>query len=230
MVTRSNAMTGPAWISMALDRALEQALEISEADKQAMTTQQYNLSLDLGTKVSDPTKVTDSAHELERRLGSGESQQAFLRDRRLAIESALEKSRHDVAGTVDTKFENGKVRYMVVDSGDASVQRQKSDSEYKAWSLKVDLTTSAGAPVSNLGRNAAGEITDSALVACKSELEQMVSKLAGLTANQYSRIPKVIEDLKKASDAVRKKVVADLAATAGHNEELLEKLKSDLKV
>ena len=230
MVLRSNAMTGPAWISMALDRALEEAIGISAEEKQKMTTQQYSLSLDLGKKIGDASEVTAMAHELEGRLGSGESQQAFIRDRKLSVESALGKSRQDVAGTIDTEFKDGKVNYNVVDEGDRYKQMAKADAEHKSWSLKVGLQTSAGAPISNRGRDSTGKLVDNALVACAEEFELLNQKLAGLTANQYSSIPQVIEDLKNASERVRQQVVADLAANKGTNAEFLRKLKEDLKI
>ncbi len=226
-VLRSTAMTQPAWISPVVDREIERAIGITAAQKAGMTPQQYNLSLDLG-KISGVKRVATDAGELESRLGGPAKNQAYLRDRRLAVESALEKSRREVAGTIEPDYDRdkGKVIYRVVTVADS----KKSDAEYMAWSKKVDLTTSAGAPISNLGRDTSGKILKEALQTCATEVELMASKLAGLTANQFNRIPKVIEDLQKSDDEVKKAIVAMVQANDGHNKDFLKQLKSALNV
>lgn len=229
-VARSTAMTQAAWIGPMVDRVIEKAIGMTAEAKKDMTAQQYNLSLDLGRKNVPIDEVADSAKELEDRLGGPDKNQAYLRDRRLAVESALEKSRREVAGTVDSNYVDGKVQYRVVNLVDKGALQAKSDSEYTSWSKKVDLSTSAGAPISNLGRDSDGVILEHALETCKKEMDIFVAKLAGMTANQFNRIPKIIEDLQKSDDKVKRAIVDMVQNTKGANKQFVEQLKGALKV
>lgn len=229
-VARSTAMNTEAWVGPAADRYIEQAIGMTADQKKDMTVQQYNLSLDAAKVCEKLEDIGDFAQEVEARLGEEGKGQAFLRDRRIAVENALVKSRRDVAGTIVAQPEQGRIKYSIVSSGSKDELEAKSEGEYKGWSKKVDLSTSAGAPISNLGRDSSGKIIDQALEVCKAEMDVFVGKLAGLTAQHFTRIPKVIEDLQNASEAVKKEIIAQIRANTGHNKDFVKQLAAALNV
>lgn len=225
-VARSTAMTQPAWIGPYVDRVLEQAIGMTQAQKADMTPQQYSLSLDTGEVIDDLTKLTDEVKKLEANLGGGKNQ-AFLRDRRLGIESAMEKFRHEVAGTLSPNYENGQVTYSLVSGDDRKKLLSASDNEYPRFA-KGELMSAAYAPLSNLGRNNDGNLTVAA--ASGKDYDLFLDNLASLTANHFGRITKIVEDLKRGEDTFQKRLLDDFQARLGDRDKgTLELLKKSLE-
>ena len=226
-VARSSAQKYDPWVSETLDRKIQEIMKISDKDKQAMTSQQWTASLDSGKIVKKADDVGRANTELEKKLGGNESAQSFLRDRDQANDVALGRGRKDVAGTMDSEFKNGRMNYSLF-KGAEKEQKDKSQNEFNTWSEKISARAMPNAGISNLGRNSDGKIAVNAFETCADEFKILLSRLGTMTANQFSQITPMVQDLSVADPHFKMQLLSALKGIEGADKKFVSMLENKI--